>query len=227
MNMTDDNTHAEIKKIQKQMRDMKMIMLKMDKRMKTMEKLLMKQVETTNESKTNEIISTQNQETGFGTNMTMSDIHDDNVGFLNKKYKLYNSNVKNIYNDVFRDVIHVTKNDIINIVDEEIDMIDFIVDAVIEINGKDRFLHAFPRDKGRIYEYKYDDHVWYEMKNKDIISMYKKAEQIVLTQYTDIIADDDAFMNKIFDKMGVMYKNDISKKVNLFRKKLVEKLVIY
>ena len=225
--MTDDNTHAEIKKIQKQMRDMKMIMLKMDKRMKTMEKLLMKQVETTNEPKTNEIISTQNQETGFGTNMTMSDIHDDNVGFLNKKYKLYNSNVKNIYNDVFREVIHVTKNDIINIVDEEIDMIDFIVDAVIEINGKDRFLHAFPRDKGRIYEYKYDDHVWYEMKNKDIISMYKKAEQIVLTQYTDIIADDDAFMNKIFDKMGVMYKNDISKKVNLFRKKLVEKLVIY
>ena len=65
------------------------------------------------------------------------------------------------------------------------------------------------------------------MKNKDLISLYRSVEQIILTQYTNIIANDDAFMNKIFDKMAVMYKNDIGKKVNAFRKHLVEKMVVY
>merc|ERR1711871_1416674 len=105
--------HDEMKKMQRQLRDMKMIMLKMDKRMKTMEKLLLQQIEP----KTIETPPPQSKEVGFGTNMSMSDIHDDNVGFLNKKYKLYNSNVKNIYNDVFGEAIDVTQNDIINIVD--------------------------------------------------------------------------------------------------------------
>ena len=89
--------------------------------------------------------------------------------------------------ETFSDIVEVTQNNIIEIVDEDIDMVDFVVDCVHEINNENRFLHAFPRDKGRIYEYRYDDHVWYEMKNKDLISLYKKINSQVLTQYTELL----------------------------------------
>ena len=86
----------EIKHLKKQMRDMKMIMLRMEKQMKQMEKLIVTKFDSLEEKQKKESENTIVQEDQTikqhilqkQQSFDISGIHDDNVGFLNKKYKL-------------------------------------------------------------------------------------------------------------------------------------------
>ena len=98
----------EIKQLKKQMRDMKMIMLRMEKQMKQMEKLIVTKFESLEDKQTKRAENTVVQENTSSHSQTIpkqqsfdiSDIHDDNVGFLNKKYKLYNATITSIQEKV-------------------------------------------------------------------------------------------------------------------------------
>ena len=230
----ETNDKDEIKLLKKQMRDMKMIMLRMEKQMKQMEKLIVTKFDSLEDKQKKYIENTVVQQDIQSPTQTIakqqsfdiSDIHDDNVGFLNKKYKLYNATITSIQEKV-KDVVKVSQQDIIRILNEDIEMTEYIIDFLVELNSCQKFIHAFPRDRCRIYEYRFDDDVWYEMKNKDIVQLAKRIESEILNQYTHYISTDDNFMNKIFDKMGNMYKHDLNKNITKIRKNLVEKLVIY
>lgn len=205
----DENEAAYLKR---QVKSLKMMMLKMEERMKEMEKKM----------------GSMSVSSGIIGDVTDNGAsYVDNLEYLNAKMKLDHGDEVGSVQENINTFVDIEKSDIIDIVNESIDFNSIVLHWIIEVNMKYKFMHAFPRDKNKFYMYNFNDMVWYDAKNKDIIELYTRVQSKIMDKFTSMIAEDQEFMESIFDRMHNMYKHNIQRDVGSFRKRLVEKLLTH
>jgi hypothetical protein len=198
----------EANHLKQQVRALQMTMLKMEERMKEMEKHIC-----------------SNNRGAIGNFNDDGAAYTDNLEYLNAKMKLDHGDEIGSVQENIGKYVEIEKTDIIDIVNESIDFNSIVLHWIVEVNMKYKFMHAFPRDKNKFYMYNFHDLVWYDAKNKDICQLYSRVQCEIMNKFTEMIAEDQEFMDSIFDRMHNMYNHNIQKDVSSFRKRLVEKLL--
>ena len=210
-----------ISSLQSQIRKLQIKMIKMEDRMKTMESQLLSQ---SNSFATMTKQYTDSMSVGSGKSSSEC-MFEDNLTFLNKHFNIDHGESFASIQEVIRTSVFITQDEILDIIHDNLRFNTLVLNWLLDINSKYKFLHAFARDKSRIYMYNFDDLIWNELRNKDIIQVYGWVEHRLMGSFSKMISNDMNFMQQIFEDMGKMYDHNIQRDVSSFRKQLVEQLL--
>ena len=159
------------------------------------------------------------------------DLFGNNISWLNKNKVLslpeFEHEEPNLKNYLFHVVIpKISREDIVSILNEHIGFLDYVQQLMVDCILEDlEWATCFKRDRARIYVYNFDDLVWKELKNNDLITWVQYFSSMVLTVYNNIIKEDPNFSFDYFERICFLYDHNIKSSITDFRRKMVTKIL--